>query len=138
VGKLVLAIRDGLVQLFGIGSALVAIGLAVTVWLLLRGRWSNSSIFWRLWLGASLAIVVALGLLSLWQPSWTIGDVSLAEATAGGEAGRLLTISSTGVLAMVAAALLSASLFWPPFIPTAAYISYRGLAGLVEGGRLVS
>ncbi|HEV8573480.1 MAG TPA: DNA translocase FtsK, partial [Dehalococcoidia bacterium] len=67
----------------------------------------------RRWSGLHLLALFAFGLASLWRPHWSIGDVSFAEVTAGGNLGHALTGSVFGVMTWAALGLTSAGLLWP-------------------------
>jgi DNA segregation ATPase FtsK/SpoIIIE-like protein len=67
----------------------------------------------RRWSAAHLLVVFGFGVASFFEPSWTVGDVSFAEVSAGGKAGQALTSDVFGVLAWLAAGLTGTGLLWP-------------------------
>ena len=107
------AARDGLVALFGLHvftviGLLAGLGavLALRRGYLLRRRLRHIA-------GGLLLILFVAGLLGLWHPSTQVGEVNLAQVSAGGALGRVMT--STWWAALLWLGLLAAgfALLWP-------------------------
>lgn len=101
-------------SLFGLGLALVVAAASADVRIALKRTLSIDRRFLRIWGGLHLMLLFAFGLLGFLRPGWSVGDVSFAEVSAGGDVGRLFAGSALGILAWVAASLTGAGLLWPP------------------------
>jgi DNA segregation ATPase FtsK/SpoIIIE, S-DNA-T family len=87
----------------------------------------------RRWAGAHLLLVFAFGIASLFELSWSFGDVAFDEVGAGGKAGQALMSDVFGVLAWLAAGFTAAGLLWPAgarMIGVGALASGKQLANL--------
>ncbi|MFQ5879153.1 MAG: DNA translocase FtsK [Dehalococcoidia bacterium] len=104
---------QGLVELLGLGLLPAALVIALAAWLALGRPLPASGQVWRRWLGLAFLLVAANGLLSLFRPGWQVGDVSLAETTAGGRFGHLLTDGLVGFVALAALVAAGLALAWP-------------------------
>jgi S-DNA-T family DNA segregation ATPase FtsK/SpoIIIE len=103
---------EGLLSLFGLGLALVVAATAIDLRLALR-RPELSATFWRIWSGLHLMVLFAFGLAGFFKPAWSLGDVSFAEVTLGGDLGQAFTDSTFGVLASIAIGMSGIALLWP-------------------------
>jgi S-DNA-T family DNA segregation ATPase FtsK/SpoIIIE len=105
---------EGVLNALGLGVLLLPIVLALDVRLMLSRTLSVDARFLRVWSGLHLLTLSAFGLLSLFDPGWSLGDVSFAEASLGGDLGRMLSGSVRGVLGWTAITLTGLGLLWPP------------------------
>jgi S-DNA-T family DNA segregation ATPase FtsK/SpoIIIE len=103
---------EAVLSTFGIGLLALAAALGANARIALRQPQVDRR-FLRIWTGAHLLLVSAFGVLGLFRPDWTVGDVSLAEVTAGGRLGKLLTTNALGFLGWVAAGLSGLGLLFP-------------------------
>jgi S-DNA-T family DNA segregation ATPase FtsK/SpoIIIE len=99
--------------MFGLGLALVVLGVVMNVRFALK-RPALSPGLLRLWAGCHLLGVFVFGILALYAPHVTVGNVSLQETTAGGDLGRLMTGDVMGVLVWLTVGLMGLGLVWPP------------------------
>lgn len=97
---------------FGIGLLALAAALGANARIAM-GTPQLDRRFLSIWAGAHLLLVSAFGLLGLYRPEWTVGDVSFAEVTAGGKLGKLLTTDPFGFLAWITAGLSGLGLLFP-------------------------
>ena len=107
------AARDGLVGALGLHAftlAVLALGLGALL-ALRRGAWLRRRA--RHLAGAALLLAFSAGLLGLWRPDAIVGSIDLRAASAGGDAGRLLTSGPIAVLAWLAALPPAFALLWP-------------------------
>ena len=107
------AARDGLVGAVGLHAftlAVLAMGLGALL-ALRRGAWLRRRE--RHLAGAALLLAFSAGLLGFWRPDATVGAIDLRAASAGGDAGRLLTGGPIAVLAWLAAPPFAFALLWP-------------------------
>ena len=74
--------------------------------------------------GSALVATFAEGLLGFFRPAWQLGDVLLAEVTAGGDLGHLLSATPAGALVWL---LSGAAAFWIAS-PHGAAATARGFA----------
>ena len=105
--------RDEVVGALGLHvfTALVLL-MALGVLLAFRkGAWLRSRR--RHLAGLALLLVFSAGLLSLWKPDTRVGGVDLAVASAGGDAGRLLTSGWLAGVGWLATLPLGFALLWP-------------------------
>jgi len=102
-----------LLEALGLGLALVALVLAIDVWVLAQ-RPRLSMGVWRWWGAVHLAAVVALGVLGQVRPSLAWRGVSWEEVSFGGKVGEFLSAEPWGVAALVLLAVLAVVLSWPP------------------------
>jgi S-DNA-T family DNA segregation ATPase FtsK/SpoIIIE len=97
----------------GVGAIaliLVAALAGIMVW---RRDLASITRYPRALAAALPAAVFVLGVLSLSGPGWWLARVSLAEVSAGGDAGSLLTGSVPGVLAWLASGVAFVVVAWP-------------------------
>lgn len=104
---------ESVLRLFGLGLLLLVAVLAANTRLGLTRSLVLSRSFLRVWAGLHLMLVFAFGLLGFIEPGWTLGDVSFAEVSAGGDAGRWLATAPLGVATWVAVTLTGWGLLWP-------------------------
>jgi S-DNA-T family DNA segregation ATPase FtsK/SpoIIIE len=127
------AVVDGfetVLDALGLGLILLAIAVIVDARLLLSRTLTLDRRFLRIWGGLHLLLVSAFGFLALLEPAWTIGDVSLAEASAGGDFGSLLAGSVFGVAAWTAITLTGLGLLFPPGARASGRAALAGLRGV--------
>ena len=123
---------EWVLSLFGVGLLLLITAAVLDVRTALAKSLSLNRGFLRVWAGLHLLLVTALGLLGLYKPGWQLGDVSFAEVSAGGDAGRLFVGSVLGVLGWVAASLAGLGLLWPPAARATGRTGLALLRGLVS------
>src|SRR3990172_3161417 len=123
---------EAVLRLFGIGLALLVAAAVLDVRTALRRSLSLDRTFLRVWAGLHLLLLTAFGLLGFYKPGWHVGDVSFADVSAGGDAGRLFAGSVPGVFAWVAASLAGLGLLWPPSARAAGRAGLALLRGLVS------
>jgi S-DNA-T family DNA segregation ATPase FtsK/SpoIIIE len=123
---------EGVLRLFGVGLALLAAAAVLDVRTALRPSLSLNRTFLRVWTGLHLLLLTAFGLLGFYKPGWHVGEVSFAEVSAGGEAGRLLAGSLLGMFAWVGASLTGLGLLWPPSARAAGRAGLALLRGLIS------
>ncbi|MDO8613084.1 MAG: DNA translocase FtsK, partial [Dehalococcoidia bacterium] len=123
---------EAVLRLFGIGLALLVAAAVLDVRTAFRRSLSLDRTFLRVWAGLHLLLLTAFGLLGFYKPGWHAGDVSLAEVSAGGDAGRLFAGSVLGVFAWGVASLAGLGLLWPPVARAAGRASLALLRGLVS------
>ncbi len=104
---------EALLRTFGLCALLLAGAIAADVRIALR-RPQLDQRFLRLTAGFHLLAVFMFGAASLYRPAWEIGDVSFADATAGGSFGHIFTGSALGVLGWLTAGFGGTGLVWPP------------------------
>ncbi len=124
---------EEVLSLFGLGLALIVAALLIDIRFALQRSLSLDRTFLRVWGGLHLMLAFFLGLLGFIRPGWGVGDVSLADVTAGGDVGRLLAGSPLGILAWVALSLAGLGLLYPPGARAtgrAGMALLRGLASL--------
>jgi len=123
---------EWVLSLFGVGLLLLITAAVLDVRTALAKSLSLNRGFLRVWAGLHLLLVTALGLLGLYKPGWQLGDVSFAEVSAGGDAGRLFVGSVLGVLGWGAASLAGLGLLWPPAARATGRTGLALLRGLVS------
>src|SRR3990170_4243201 len=123
---------EWVLSLFGVGLLLLITAAVLDVRTALAKSLSLNRGFLRVWAGLHLLLVTALGLLGLYKPGWQLGDVSFAEVSAGGDAGRLFVGSVLGVLGCGAAPLAGLGLLWPPAARATGRTGLALLRGLVS------
>ncbi|MDP2950265.1 MAG: DNA translocase FtsK [Chloroflexota bacterium] len=106
-------LRDALVRLLGLAVLLLVVALMVNGWLVLGRRFNLSATFWRRWLGALLLGVSVGGIMALFRPDWSLGNVLLSEVTVGGDLGHALMGSAGGILIWLALTFLAITLLAP-------------------------
>ncbi len=126
--------RDGLVGALGLHVfTLVVLALSIGLLLALRqGRRLRGHA--RHLAGAALLLVFSAGLLGLWTPDAVVGEVDLAESSAGGRAGSALTAGGFATAAWIATFVVGFSLLWPrttlSLLRALPRLLARGIAGL--------
>ena len=124
---------EEVLSVFGLGLALLIAAFLADTRFALKRSLSLDRTFLRIWSGLHLMLLFAFGLLGFIWPGWEVGDVSLAEVSAGGHLGRLLAGSALGILAWVAVSLTGLCLLYPPGARAtgrAGIALLRGLASL--------
>ncbi|MBX7111497.1 MAG: DNA translocase FtsK [Dehalococcoidia bacterium] len=151
--------RDGLIRALGVHVftltlVVAAIGtmlaLQYTIWLRRHVRHL---------VGASMLLVFSAGVLGLWKPATSVGGVSLALHSAGGDFGRFLVGEPVALLVWIALLPVGFTLVWPrtarmialntpPVSAAIAHATVRGLdrlglhraagRGLRSGGRALA
>jgi DNA segregation ATPase FtsK/SpoIIIE, S-DNA-T family len=104
--------RDWIVETFGFGFLPLALFAAASL-LLIAVLPERGTGFWRRWLAWLCFAAFICGGLGLYHPQTFIGNVSLAEVSAGGELGELLTGGMWGVVAWLLLLLMGLTLMWP-------------------------
>ena len=106
-------LRDSFVRTFGlmvfaIIGVVAYFGLAVV-----RRRLDQTFFTYRPWLIAALVAALASGLLGFFRPDWQLGNVMLADVTAGGDLGYLMAGSLIGILVWLAFGLATFAIITP-------------------------
>jgi S-DNA-T family DNA segregation ATPase FtsK/SpoIIIE len=103
---------EAVLETFGLGIfILLAFGGIDFRVAMLRPQFTAA--FARKFLGWHLLIVPAFAALGLLTPSWVVGDVQLAESTLGGEIGRYLAGTLSGIAITAASLVAWFVLNWP-------------------------
>ena len=127
--------RDGLVRAFGAFVFLFVFLLAFLGWLVLRRRLAETLSRWQPWAIAALWTGFAMGVASFFHPAWRLGDTALTDVSAGGNLGRLLTGSPTGILAWLGLGMAAFAATWPR-LATAALMRAPDVARTVWSWRI--
>jgi S-DNA-T family DNA segregation ATPase FtsK/SpoIIIE len=98
--------------------ALMAL-LVYAGWLVIRDEHPKLWSHWRPWAAGFTVAAFLAGLLGFFTPDWSLGSVSIADHTLGGDAGDALASSPLGVLIWLVAALAAFSFAWPGGAATA-------------------
>ena len=87
---------EGLLELFGIGLALTAVFLGVVIWIIVSGRFSLFTKYWKWWFGGIPLALAAWGISAFFSP----GSGIVSQATLGGKIGKSIITDSyaTGAL----------------------------------------
>ncbi len=93
---------EGLFELFGIGLALAVIFLVIVIWVILSGRFSLFTRYWKWWLGGIPLALAAWGISAFFSP----GSGIASEATLGGKVGKSIITDSYIVGALRLAGLI--------------------------------
>ncbi len=91
-------LRNGFVETFGL---LIFAWIALLVyagWLVVRDEQATLWSAWKPWAVGVLGCLFVIGFFGFFWPPWTLGDVSLAHHTAGGDLGHQLAGNPIGVL----------------------------------------
>ncbi|HEY8766443.1 MAG TPA: DNA translocase FtsK [Dehalococcoidia bacterium] len=96
----------------GLGVVLLVVATALDASVALRRPQLTSDLL-RTVAGGHLLLVLAFGMLGLFSPGWSIGDVHFADVTFGGDAGGWLVGSPLAALAWLSAGAAGFSLLWP-------------------------
>ena len=105
--------RDALVELFGL-HVFTVIGLLAGIGVLLAlHREYVLKRHGRHVLGFAILLVFLVGLFGLWRPETRVGDVDLAQASAGGLLGRAMTATLPRTLLWLVLLPVGYSLLWP-------------------------
>ena len=91
----------------------MAVGTVIANGWLIYKRPELSRRFFRIWAGTHLTIIFVFGLAGFLKPPWSVGDVSFANVTAGGQFGELMAGSVPGILGWSAIGVVSGGLLWP-------------------------
>ncbi|MBM3119865.1 MAG: DNA translocase FtsK [Chloroflexi bacterium] len=75
---------EGMLELLGIGLALIAIALGIIIWIFAQGRFSLFTKYWQWWLGGIPLALAAWGIAAFFTP----GSGIVSEATLGGRFGK--------------------------------------------------
>ena len=132
LGPHIVDVLEEVLRLFGVGLALLVAAAVLDVRTALRRSLSLDRTFLRVWAGLHLLLLTAFGLLGFYKPGWHVGDVSFADVSAGGDAGRLFAGSLPGVFAWAVASLTGLGLLWPPAARAAGRVGLALLRGLVS------
>ena len=84
---------ESLLELLGVGLALIAIALGTMVWIIWQGKLSLVTAYWNWWLGGTSLALAAWGLAAFFAP----GTGIISQATLGGKFGSSITTSSPTV-----------------------------------------
>ncbi|MBM4447593.1 MAG: DNA translocase FtsK [Chloroflexi bacterium] len=93
---------ESLLELFGIGLVLTAIFLGIFLWIIISGRFSLFSKYWKWWLGGIPLALAAWGISAFFSP----GSGIVSEATLGGKIGKSIIGDSYTVGALRLAGLI--------------------------------
>jgi len=124
--------RDGMIRALGLHVfTLTLLVAALGAMLALRHtRWLERHV--RHLVGALLLLIFSAGLLGLWQPDTSVGEVQLAIHSAGGDAGRALTDNAIVTLVWLATLPAGFALVWPV---TARNLLRRAPGAFLTGAR---
>ena len=115
LGLLAAAVRDWFITRFGVGIIIPVVSVGVLA--LILGRHGERVLIrrWRRTAGFVLFAVAAIAAFGLMRPDVTIGGVSLAQTTAGGDIGAILGGDGLlgGLLRLSVLVLAGAALIWP-------------------------
>ncbi|MEZ4554619.1 MAG: DNA translocase FtsK [Dehalococcoidia bacterium] len=105
--------RDGLIRALGVHVFTITLLVAAVGSMLALGYtiWLRRHI--RHLIGAALLLVFSAGMLGFWRPTTSVGDVSLAVHSAGGDAGRAMTDHPMAFLMWAFLLPLGFTLIWP-------------------------
>ena len=132
LAPLIVGAFEEVLSLFGLGLVLLLAALLADTRFALQRSLSLDRTFLRIWGGLHLMLLFVFGLLGFVWPGWEVGDVSLAEVSAGGHLGRLFAGSPLGILAWVALSLTGLGLLYPPGTRAAGRAGMALLRGLVS------
>ncbi|HEX5480606.1 MAG TPA: DNA translocase FtsK [Dehalococcoidia bacterium] len=91
-------VRDRIVETFGLlVFAWIAL-LAYAGWLVVRNEQRRLWTYWKPWAIGLSAGLFLLGFFGFFRPRWSLGDVSMAAHTAGGDLGHRLAGNPVGIL----------------------------------------
>ena len=90
--------RDWLLETFGLGLFILAIGFAGTGIAISRRRHEQPAQFGRRAIGFAALAIFAWGALGLNEADWTVGNVHFREVTLGGDIGSALVGGFFGVM----------------------------------------
>ena len=124
---------EAALSLFGLGLALLVVALIADTRFALQRSLSLDRTFLRIWASLHLMLLFIFGLLGFVRPEWGVGDVSLADVSAGGDLGRLFAGSPLGIFAWAVLSLTGLGLLCPPGARAtgrAGMALLRGLASL--------
>ena len=93
---------EGLFELLGIGLALKAIFLGIVIWIIVSGRFSLFTRYWKWWLGGIPLALAAWGISAFFSP----GSGVASEATLGGKVGKSIITDSYTIGALRLAGLI--------------------------------
>jgi S-DNA-T family DNA segregation ATPase FtsK/SpoIIIE len=93
---------EGMLELLGIGLALIAIALGIIIWIFARGRFSLFTKYWQWWLGGIPLALAAWGIAAFFTP----GSGIVSEATLGGKFGKSIIGDSYTVGALRLAGII--------------------------------
>jgi S-DNA-T family DNA segregation ATPase FtsK/SpoIIIE len=114
----------GLLKLFGIGLALTTIFLGTVIWIIVSGRFSLFTKYWKWWLSGIPLALAAWGILAFFSP----GNGLASEATLGGKIGKSIITDSyaTGALRLAGLIFLGILFIAPRWV-------WRVIISIVEG-----
>ncbi|HYM14012.1 MAG TPA: DNA translocase FtsK [Dehalococcoidia bacterium] len=105
--------RNRFVATFGL-LIFAWIGLLIYAgWLVIRGEQARLWQDWKPWAIGLLSGLFLLGFFGLFNPAWSLGDVSLADHTAGGDLGGRIVGNPFGVLAWLLIGVVAFAVTWP-------------------------
>ncbi|HZP57511.1 MAG TPA: DNA translocase FtsK [Dehalococcoidia bacterium] len=105
--------RNGFVETFGL-LIFAWIGLlGYAGWLVVRDEQARLWADWKPWAIGLLWAIFLSGFFGFFHPHWSLGDVSLAEHTAGGDLGDRLASNPLGVLAWLAIGIAAFAIAFP-------------------------
>ncbi|MCH8025765.1 MAG: DNA translocase FtsK [Chloroflexi bacterium] len=127
-------LRDGFVRTFGL-MVFAIIGLVAYLGLaVVRRRLDQTFSGYRPWLIAVLLAAFASGLLGFFRPDWQLGNVTLADITAGGDLGYLMAGSLIGILAWIGLGLAAFAIITPSGAEATALNLGRGVRAVWRWG----
>ena len=106
-------LRDSIVRTFGLLVFAFILLLAYLGLAIVRRRIDQAFTTWRPWAIGLLSITFVGGLLGFYRPGWQLGDVLLAEVTAGGNLGHLLAGTPIGIVVWLISAVAAFALISP-------------------------
>jgi S-DNA-T family DNA segregation ATPase FtsK/SpoIIIE len=105
--------RNSFVETFGL-LIFAWIGLlAYAGWLIVRDEQARLWTSWRPWAIGIAAAAFGAGLLGFFTPSWSLGDVSVADHSLGGDVGQALSGGPAGIAIWLLIGVAAFSLAFP-------------------------
>ncbi|MFO8010384.1 MAG: DNA translocase FtsK [Dehalococcoidia bacterium] len=102
-------VAEGVFKACGLGIAIVALWLAVAVWVLWKRRLPGVRRYWNTWLAALIFSAAVLGIMGLTHPSLSVAGVQMEDTTLAGSMGKEIAGGSwewARILGMVIAAIV--------------------------------
>jgi S-DNA-T family DNA segregation ATPase FtsK/SpoIIIE len=105
--------RNRFVETFGL-LIFAWIGLLLySGWLVIRDEQAKLWADWRPWAIGLLSGLFLVGFFGFFHPTWSLGDVSLADHTAGGDLGDRIVGNPIGVLVWLLIGIAAFAVTWP-------------------------
>ncbi len=102
-------VAEGVFKACGLGIAVVALWLAVAIWVLWKRRLPGVRRYWNTWVAALIFSAAVLGIMGFTRPSLSVAGVQMEDTTLAGSMGREIAGGSwewARILGMVIAAIV--------------------------------